>query len=126
LERLQHANDLIRVTSQHGRRFFWNERDQRVASMEMDDRGKVWWVDDYRGSRVCTEKMGGYEHRWQGFSHGGTLKQLVQQMRNYIKTGERIPAGYIGMDCWGYSPEACAELREAVKAMPILWDLGRA
>jgi hypothetical protein len=119
-ERLGHANALIKVISQHGRRFFWNEVAQRVARLELDERGKVWWIDDYRATRVCTEKIGGYEHRWQGFSHGGTLKQLVQMMRDYVKTGEKIPAGYVPLDCWGYNDQAAEATREAVKGMPIL------
>lgn len=119
-ERLEHANSLIRIISQHGRRFFWNEAAQRVARLELDERGKVWWVDDYRGTRVCTEKIGGYEHRWHGFSHGGTLKQLAQMMRDYIKTGERIHWGYIAPDCWAYDDGASKDTREAAAKLPII------
>lgn len=128
LERLDHANELIRVISDHGRRFFWNYANKRVARLELDGRSKVWWIDDYRGSRVCTEKICGYEHSWRGFSHGGTLMQLVQMMRDYIKTGERIPLAYICMqrrmdtdgDIWGYGAEAAAACREAAAKLPII------
>lgn len=120
LVRLEHANSLIRVISQHGRRFFWNESAQRVARLDLDHRGKIWWVDDYRGRRVCAEKIGGYEHRWQGFSHGGTLKQLAQMMRDYIKTGERIHWGYIAPDCWGYDDGASKDTRDAAAKLPII------
>lgn len=119
-ERIKHANELIRVISQHGRRFFWNATAQRVARMELDERGKVWWIDDYRATRVCTEKIGGYEHRWQGFSHGGTLKQLAQMIRDYVKTGEQIALGWIAMDCWGYDDEATAATIEAARNLPII------
>lgn len=127
IERVKHVNQLIKVISDHGRRFFWNQKDQRVARMEIDAKGKLWWIDDYRGSRVCVEKVGGYEHRWQGFSHGGTLMQLAQQMRDYVKTGKRIPLWYICQpridqskcDIWGYgaSAEAC---RNEAKSLPII------
>lgn len=120
MNRVGHANELIKAISDHGRRFFWNERDKRVARLELDQRGKVWWVDDYRGTRVCTEKIGGCEHRWHGFSHGGTLKQLVQMMREYIKTGERIYIGYIALDCWGYDDQAAAALRLDAQGLPII------
>ena len=120
IDRVRHANELIKAISDHGRRFFWSERDQRVAKLELDQRGKVWWVDDYRGTRVCIEKMGGYEHRWHGFSHGGTLKSLVQGMREYIKTGERIYIGYIALDCWGYDGAAEVALRTEVQGLPII------
>lgn len=120
LERLQHANDLIKAISEHGRRFFWNERDKRLARLEMDDRGKLWWIDDYRGSRVCVERFGGREHAWRGFSHGGTLKSLVQMMRDYVKNDTPISAWYIAQDCWGYNPEEAAACRAQVANNPAL------
>ena len=128
LERLAHANALIKAVSDHGRRFFWSEKDQRVAKLELDERGKVWWIDDYRGSRVCTNTIGGHEHGWRGFSHGGTLKQLVQMMRDYVSRGLQIPAWHIAPgrlsdengDIWGYGPEAAKAVREACAKLPIM------
>lgn len=111
MERLQHANDLIKTISEHGRRFFWNDLGKRLARLDMDERGKLWWIDDYRGSRVCVERFGGREHAWRGFSHGGTLKHLVQMMRDYVKSSTLISALYIAQDCWGYSPEEAAACR---------------
>lgn len=122
IERLQHANALIKVISDHGRRFFWNDTDKRVASIAMDARGRLWWHDDYRGTRVSMEKIGGHEHRWRGFSHGGTLMGLAKQMREYIKTGERIYINYIAQDCWGYMPGAAFECRNAAKQIPIIYE----
>lgn len=120
LERLAHANALIKVISDHGRRFFWNHKTNRVACIEMDARGRLWWIDDYKATRVSMEKIGGHEHRWYGFSHGGTLKDLVRNMRDYIKTGERISLYHIAQDCWGYSPEGKFKTREAAKELPII------
>ena len=128
IDRVAHANALIKVISDHGRRFFWNDPDKRVAKLELDQRGKVWWVDDYRGTRVCIEKMGGDEHSWRGFSHGGTLKQLVQMMRDYIKTGKQLPIWYIcpgrltpgNANIWGYDGEAAAATIEAARKLPII------
>ncbi len=120
LERLRHVNTLIEVISRHGRRFFWNDQAKRVARMEMDARGKLWWVDDYQGKRICIEKMGGYEHDWRGFSHGGTLKDLVQMMRNYVKTGYQIHSGYIAVSYWGYPEDAAEACRAEAKMLPII------
>lgn len=113
LERIKHVNDLIKVISDHGRRFFWNAKDQRVARMEMDARGRLWWIDDYRGARVSIEKIGGHEHRWKGFSHGGTLMSLVQALRHYVKTNDPISMYSIAPDCWGYDAEAQAATKQA-------------
>lgn len=126
IERLAHANALIKVISDHGRRFFWNERDQRVASLEMDERGKIWWVDDHRGARVYTHKTT-ITSRWQGFSHGGTLRSLVEYMRDYVVHGRQIPRWQIATprlsgddNIWGYSQEAAKAVREAAFVLPIM------
>lgn len=125
-ERVQHANDLIKAISQHGRRFFWNEKAQRTATLELDARGKVWLIDDYRGARVFTEKtsMG---NRWKCFSHGGTLRSLIEQMRDYIKTGQQIRLNRIAPsyasgcgDLWGYGEPAASSTREAAGKLLII------
>ena len=126
-ERVKHANDLIRVISDHGRRFFFNQTSNRVARIEMDNNGKLFWIDDYRGTRVYMDKVGGYETAWRGFSHGGTLKDLARKMRHYIRTGEQIHVAYICMsnmaedsDVWGYGKEASKATRHAAAALPII------
>lgn len=126
-ERVKHANALIRVISDHGRRFFFNTDSKRVAHIELDGRGKLFWIDDYRATRVCMEKVGGYETDWRGFSHGGTLKDLARQMREYIKTGERISIAWIcrqqlggNGDIWGYGEAAAEATRTAAMALPII------
>jgi len=120
LVRLGQANALIKAISEHGRRFFWNEGSERLARLELSDAGRLYWVDDYKGDRVFTGTIGGYEHRWVGFSHGGTLKDLARDMRDYVVSGRQIQAWRVGQDCWGYRPTDAAALREKVKGMPIL------
>lgn len=128
-ERLQHANALIQVISRHGRRFFWDEKAQRVASLEVDARGRVWFVDDYSGKRIYTHDAG-YTNRWRGFSHGGTLRALVEAMRDYITKGATLHPEYIapermnpGSNIWGYSAEAALAVREAAHKLPIIAPL---
>ena len=125
--RLAHANALIRVISAHGRRFFWNEEAQRVASLELDPRGRVWFIDDYTGKRIYTQKTT-FTNKWRGFSHGGTLRDLVEAMADYIRTSQQINRHCIaptrsmdgGSDMWGYGPEACQAVRAEAFTLPIL------
>lgn len=126
LERVAHANDLIKAIGSHGRRFFWNECDQRFARLELDERGKVWFIDDYRGARVFTHQTN-FTNHWKGFSHGGTLRSLVESMRDYIVHGTPIPRWRIATeqlygdhDVWGYGAEASTAVRLAAFALPIM------
>jgi hypothetical protein len=124
-ERVLHANQLIAAISRHGRRFFYSSSKGRTASMEIDSRGKVWFIDDYTGKRIYTH----YERHWRGFSHGGTLKDLVKLMRDYIRTGERINIDFIAPnrgildgshDMWGYGDEACLACKNEARKLEII------
>lgn len=124
-ERAEHANQLIKAIASHGRKFFWCESKSRTASIEVDQRGRIWLVDDYTGDRIYTH----YQGRWRGFSHGGTLKYLVEAMREYIRTGRKISICQIApnrgemdgnRDMWGYGSDACAALKAEASGMPII------
>ncbi|MNV86395.1 hypothetical protein D3C71_1804260 [compost metagenome] len=123
-ERVEHANALIQVIAAHGRRFFYRGESGRVARVELDPRGRVWWVDDYTGKRIYTHHTP-FGNRWRGFSHGGTLRALAEAIRDYITTGTRMHRGHIAPpmsygDLWGYGPEAAAAVQVAAFALPIM------
>ena len=125
-QRVEHANALILVISRHGRRFFYNAAADRTAYLELDHRGRVWFIDDYRGSRIYTHPTG-FTSRWRGFSHGGTLRSLVESMRDYIVTGKRMDRWRIATersftngDIWGYGKEAAQAVRTEAFALPIM------
>jgi len=125
-ERVEHANALIRVIASHGRRFFYYEKGDRYARMELDAGGRVWFVDDYSEKRVYTQQRA--YNRWRGFTHGGTMRSLVECLRDYITRGEKVPCWRIATpqlgdspdDIWGYGPDAAAAVREAAFALPIM------
>ena len=123
-KRADQVNQAIRIIADHGRRFFYSQTVNRYASMEVDARGKVWFVDDYSGKRVFTHETvwGG---RWRGFSHGGTLKDVVKAFRDYICTGEQLHPGYLGPErfsdsnIWGYDEEGMRAVREQAGVLPV-------
>lgn len=124
VQRLNHANELIQVIASHGRRFFFSRSRNAFAFFEVDADGALWFVDDYTGKHISPLEQG----KWQGFSHGGTLKELVQAMSDYIMKGQRIPIGWIATprsnpengDIWGYGTEASDSVRAAAKKLPII------
>ena len=123
-KRAEHVNQAIRIIADHGRRFFYCQVVNRYASMEVDARGKVWFIDDYSGKRIFTHETvrGG---RWRGFSHGGTLRAVVEAFRDYIRTGEPMHPGYLGPErfndsnIWGYDKAGMKAVREQAGALPV-------
>ena len=125
--RVDHANALIEAISRHGRRFFFDKASGRVARLQLDPRGRVWFVDDYSGKAIYTHKTS-FGNRWRGFSHGGTLRSLVESMRDYIVAGTPISCWVIaptylqreGEDMWGYGPQARDAIRKEALVLPII------
>lgn len=81
-KRLEKANELLSVIGNCGQKFF-NHKGE-ISRLELDSRGRVWFIDSYSKKRVYTH----YGHRWRGFTNGGTLRSLIIRLRKYIKTGE--------------------------------------
>lgn len=118
-ERLQHANELLRIISSYGRRFFWSQSYQRRAVMALR-RGRVYHLDEYSGRAVNTGQTPRDRH-WYGFSHGGTLRNLVELLRDYITDGTPIHPGYIAPACWAYTAEEAAATQAEAYALPM-WN----
>lgn len=93
-KRLENANKFLRTISKCGRHFFCHKG--KVSKLELDSRGRVWFIDAYTDKRVYTH----YRFDWRGFTEGGTLRALIVRLRNYIKSGEPfiLPA----WNYWGY------------------------
>ncbi len=121
-ERCDQVNQAIRIIAAHGRRFFHHAGE--FASMEVDDRGRVWFIDDYSRKRIYTHEAT-FGNRWRGFTHGGTLRNLVERFRDFIRTGKPVHPGYLGQEredgsnIWGYEPEAMAIVRDEAGALPV-------
>ena len=126
-ERLTHANELIKIIASHGRRFFFCDITGRTAHLMMDGRGRVWLHDEYSGEFIYTHQTT-WTNKWRGFSHGGTLRSLVEMMRDYIVRGEPIPAYYLGQErrnladgnIWGYPTEDMKLVRSKAAVLPII------
>lgn len=123
-QRLEHVNDLIKTISDHGRRFFYNEKHDRVACMLIAQQGHLYFQDDYTGKAVYVA----YSGRWSGFSHGGTLRQLVERLAAYVRTGDQLSIDWIGPErmrvsdgnIWGYSPDEMAKCRAKALTNPAV------
>ena len=120
-ERIEAVNRLIGEIASCGHHFF--RHGDKVARMEVDARGKVWLIDEYSGRRIYTH----YAGRWRGFTHGGTLRDLVCSLRDFITSGALLhahsfgpfPDWYSRGDPWAYGADM-VRVREAAKAAGLL------
>lgn len=120
LLRCEYANRLIEVISSYGRCFFYSRQHDAVARLIFD---RCVYLHDEGGARIEAKAS----VKWRGFSHGGTLRDLVLRMRNYVMRGERIDPAYLGIDrqqgagnIWGYDPDQMRLCREAAQKLPII------
>ncbi|WP_223483619.1 hypothetical protein [Pseudomonas sp. A-RE-19] len=67
-----------------------------------------------------------HHHRWRGFTHGGTLRRLVEEFRDYIRTGTPLSPFYLGPErsfdksnIWGYDQAGMQAVREQAGTLPV-------
>jgi hypothetical protein len=122
LLRCLYANKLIEVISSYGRCFFYSSKHDRTAQMIYDG-GTVSLIDEKSGRQVILRNNGD----WSGFGHGGTLRDLVMRMRDYVMRGGRIDMDFIGLqrtfgkgNIWGYPHDQMEKCREAARRLPCM------
>lgn len=123
-QRALHINDLIETISKYGRRFFYNSKFDRIAGMAVNQRGQIFFFDDYTGKAIYVA----YSGRWRGFSHGGTMRDLVLRFADYIRTGKQLGIWFIGPErirltdgnIWGYSAEEMGKCRSEALLNPAV------
>lgn len=104
-ERAERCNHLLKAIAATGRRFFRVE--DGAACLRVDRRGHVYFVEGK--TRIYTH----YEGGWRKFQHGGTLKNLIVAMRQYICGDRESLGGHLGPwpnwinqgDPWGYGSD---------------------
>ena len=84
-ERMERANELIRIIGSEESRLFWCPNSGRVGRFEADHRNVIWWVDEGTGRNVY---VGADNHpTWRGFSHSAGLRSFVQDLYHFIRDG---------------------------------------
>lgn len=123
--RIEHVNALIKTISTYGRRFFYNANNNAVAEMVIGLDNHIYFIDDYTMKAVYVA----YNGRWRGFSHGGTLRDLIRELAHYIRTGEQLSIDWIGPEriritdgnIWGYASDEMNKCRaEALKNPAVM------
>lgn len=126
LERAEHCNDLIKEVAAHGRKFFYGKRRNVTAQLMISNGGRVYFLDHQSSKLVYTHQS----CHWSGFTSGGTLRALVESMRDYITKGHLLNINWICRkrireedgNIWGYEPSEAIKLLDAIKNNPIFGD----
>lgn len=120
-ERAEQANRFLAAIAGCGRKFF--AHNGRVSRFEVDGRGRIWFVDAYREAKIYTACKWS---RWRGFSEGGTLRALVLQLCDFIRSGTPAtihlgpwPDWICGGDLWGYGSDM-EQVRQAAQAAGVV------
>lgn len=121
-----HANQLIQHIAGSEHHFFKDQKTGFISSFEIGiPYGEIYFIDYYSLKYIDTSQS--FYKDWDGFTSGGTLKDLVHRMSNYIREGTKVPLGVIGLiradrlSCvWGHSMENILKLQEEVSSLPII------
>lgn len=112
--RVRQANTVIKIVASHGRRFFFSEAYDRISRFGLDRAGQVWYVDQHTGMKLYPFGAG----NWPGFTHGGTLQELVARLAQYIETGAQLDLACFSLErdteLWAYGKETMVEVRRLV------------
>lgn len=140
-QRVAEVNAVIKAISNHGRRFFYyggSKRRQPDGSLKFEPadrigyielrRGMVYFVDEYTQKAVYTHNTA-IQSGWNGFNHGGTLRRLVEDFRDYIMTGQQVHPYFIGLPredgsfIWGYTKMEIDAVKEEIAGSPVFRTL---
>lgn len=124
-ERAALVNELVQTIASVGRQFFLYEKEgkKNIASMEVDDRGVIWWIDQYSEEKIYVA----YHGRWRGFTNGGTLKEFVRYLAQFVRDGVPLSphvTGLSNVNYWAYPSDAVSEVQQLGIKLGVFRDLG--
>lgn len=101
-KRLEIANKMIKIISDHGRRFFYSPKNKCIAYFKIKN-GRIYFVDEYSLKEIYLH----YKCWHKGFTNGGTLRCLIENLKEYIIGRKEFPLYQVefGGEYWGYSDE---------------------
>ena len=123
--RLQKVNELVVLIANVGRRFL--RHNDKIGRMATDCHGRLRWIDPYNDKNHYLHAPPCYLLK-KDFSEGGTMRQLVIDLRDFVLDGKQMnrysfgpyPLWMSGGDPWGYSMEDMSKVRDKAIALGIV------
>lgn len=120
LERLKIANKVIKIIAKYGRCFFYSDRNNKIAFLKLKN-NCVYYVSEFSGKEIYLH------YRYWRFHHGGTLRCLINDIKNFIMGKVNFQLGILSHlgpwrkelcdgDLWGYGNDM-EKVREECKKL---------
>ena len=118
IKRLQKVNELIRfiVTDSDERRPPFKPKG--ISQFEFSEGGKLFFRDGYTNDLIYPYR----NSKRHGFCEGGTIWELVLEMRKFIIEGIEISFGNLYSTAWGWYAEDRDAVIEKAKELGYLTD----
>lgn len=119
-KRIEKANKLLNKIASCGPNFFYYDKDKTTAKFLLKN-NRIYFMDEYTKSEMLA-----YNYRQLGrkFNQGGTMKALVLDISEWIRTGKRTNGknGYGGLFCphWGYSESDMKNIQDFARELGYL------
>ncbi len=104
-QRLLTANEVIKIIAKYGRHFLSDNSDQcevvsdpYIANFSVDARGELWYTQAWHRSRMLVRLQ-----EWPRFSDGGTLRGVIENLRDHIMAGKPVRIHFA--EYWGYGED---------------------
>lgn len=105
-KRLKIANKFIKIISSYGRRFFYSEKSNKIAFLKLKN-NHIYYVSEFLEKEIYLH------YRYWTFHHGGTLRCLIEALKEYIMGRIELPLNHLGPwrkeicngDLWGYGDD---------------------
>ena len=117
--RVDEANRIIQFIGDHGRRFL--HRDGVYGTFYYHEDGRLRYIDEFTNRNISV-----WNKFWRhGFSHGGTLRGIIDALTAWIIHGTPVPFPY-GVHwprhtgrkttSWGYSTSEAHKMTSKIRA----------
>ena len=119
-KRIEKANKLLKKIASCGRNFFYYGEDKTTAKFILKN-NRIYFMDEYTKSEMLA-----YNYRQLGrkFNQGGTMKALVLDISEWIRTGKYTNGknGYGGLFCphWGYPEKDMKDIQDYARELGYL------
>lgn len=112
--RIEKANELIRVVATTDRKFF--ESRGYIGIFIVCDNNKLLYLDECSRKYVDVAKE---TIEWKNFSHGGTLKRFIYSLGEWIR-GEKEYFENVYSTSWGYTMQGMSNVVEKARKLGMI------